>query len=119
MEENEPTPTSTKSAIISDLEQSALNTLIARRGATSDDDLIHDVIEEALKSLSPEDLARMAEEDPARFLLRQPAFVGTAETPAEMIKQNCREYLAAILAMKLVAIDNDDVIDPSDRQVWS
>lgn len=116
-EATEGTGLATESTLISDLEQSVLNTLIARRGATADEDMIETLIAEALESLTPEDILRMAQDDPSQFLMRQPSFVGTVETPAEMIKQNCREYLSAILAMKLDAIDNDDVVDPSDRQV--
>lgn len=117
-EQTDPTESSEEreSTIISDLEQSVLNTLIARRGATADEDLIESTIAEALESLTAADILQMAQEDPTQFLMRQPSFVGTVETPAEMIKQNCREYLSAILTMKLDAIDNDDVIDPSDRQ---
>jgi hypothetical protein len=89
---------------VSDLEQSALSVLTARHGAVPDQELVRDVIEEALASLTPIDVLMLAQEDPASFLLRQPETRGAAESPSEIMQQNLREYLAVVLNMKLAQL---------------
>jgi hypothetical protein len=86
---------------LSDLEQSALNALIARRGSLDDQELIDQIGHEVVDPLTVEELLSIIIEEPTNMLLRQPEFVGTVESPAELIKQNCREYLAKILELKL------------------
>ena len=89
---------------VSDLEQSAVSMLTARHGAMADGDLVAEVIARTLASLTPLDVLALAQEDPARFLLRKPESRGALESPVELMKQNLREYLSAVLEMKLAQL---------------
>jgi len=84
-------------ASLSDLEQSAVSTLTARHG----------VVEETVASLTPMDVLILAQEDPARFLLRQPEQASAGESPSELMRQNLREYLEAVLGMKLAQLASE------------
>ena len=94
-------------ASLSDLEQSAVSTLTARHGAVADSELVQEVVEETVASLTPMDVLILAQEDPARFLLRQPEQASAGESPSELMRQNLREYLEAVLGMKLAQLASE------------